>query len=386
MNSWTEPLEQFRTLLSTAGQTGETIRVTLGHLNRFARAHPEPWAVTSADTDAFLRTCRKPGTANRAATALRAFYSWALEQGRTVRNPAPEPYARWSKARDRLPEGWSQALADWQTHTRAAGITEGTVKHHKRYLHALARIAPDPFAARQADLLAFLGSAPDWAPETRRGAHTALRAFYRWASESDPPRIERDPAAGLPRVHIPATVPRPAPAELVAATLAKSDARIRLAVLLGRLAGLRRAEIAGLHVDHVQGEDLRITGKGGRTRVVPLHPDLAAALAPAVAAAKARGDGWLFPRLTPRGKQPTGQHITPAHLGKIVSRALGAGWSPHKLRHAAATAWYSADRDLLAVQQLLGHSSPSTTQRYVVLPDNALRAAVLRGGFTGSTQ
>lgn len=384
-DSWTAPLEEFRVALAAAGQTGESIRVTMGHLNRFARTQPEPWAVTSPDTDAFIRTCRKPGTANRAATSLRAFYSWALDQGLTVRNPSPPPYARWSTTRDRLPASWSQALTDWQTHTRAAGLTEGTVRHHKRYLQALARTVPDPFEARQGDLLAFLGSAPDWAPETRRAARTALRAFYRWAATSDPPRMDRNPAAGLPRVHIPATVPRPTPAALVSATLASSDARVGLAVLLGRLAGLRRAEIAGLHESRVLVDHLRITGKGGRTRVVPLHPDLAAALVPAVEAARVRGDGWLFPRLTPRTKQPTGEHITPHHLGVIVGKALGPSWSTHKLRHAAATAWYAGARDILAVQALLGHTSPSTTQRYVALPDDALRSAVMGGGFTGSS-
>ncbi|MBA2774731.1 MAG: site-specific integrase [Nocardioidaceae bacterium] len=50
---------------------------------------------------------------------------------------------------------------------------------------------------------------------------------------------------------------------------------------------------------------------------------------------------------------------------------LGAGWSGHKLRHRFATTAYAAERDLLAVQQLLGHSRPEVTARYTALPGDA---------------
>lgn len=51
--------------------------------------------------------------------------------------------------------------------------------------------------------------------------------------------------------------------------------------------------------------------------------------------------------------------------------------TPHPLRHRFATRAYAVDRDLLAVQTLLGHASPVTTRRYVAVPDESLRRTVL---------
>ena len=50
------------------------------------------------------------------------------------------------------------------------------------------------------------------------------------------------------------------------------------------------------------------------------------------------------------------------------------GWTGHKLRHRYASRGYAATRDMMAVQQALGHSSPAVTQRYVHVPSDAVRA------------
>lgn len=63
-------------------------------------------------------------------------------------------------------------------------------------------------------------------------------------------------------------------------------------------------------------------------------------------------------------------------VGKVLARLLGQGWSAHTLRHAAASRWYAVERDLRAVQELLGHSKPETTARYTAVPGDARRAAV----------
>jgi integrase/recombinase XerC len=275
------------------------------------------------------------------------------------------------------PARWCDAVTAWTTYARAAGRSGKTIRLQRHYLARLARGCPDPWRVTTDDLLAFLAR-PGWAPETRRSARAAFRAFYGWGLAAG--RIRRDPAVLLPTVHIPPTVPKTAPQNVVDGALEAADERTTRMVLLARLEGLRRAEIATLAADDVHADHLRIRGKGGRTRVVPLHPTVAVALAPAVLAARERGDGWIFPRVQARGlapPRPTGEHVTPGHVGKLVAAVLGPGWSTHALRHAAATSWYAVDRDLLAVQQLLGHSKPETTQRYVALPDDALRAAVL---------
>jgi len=107
---------------------------------------------------------------------------------------------------------------------------------------------------------------------------------------------------------------------------------------------------------------LRIIGKGRRERVLPLAGELRELLA-------ACPHGYVFPG------QIDG-HLSPAWVGKLVSAVLGPEWTTHTLRHRFATAAYAGQRDIFAVQTLLGHSRPETTMQYVQLPDDALRAAV----------
>jgi site-specific recombinase XerD len=111
---------------------------------------------------------------------------------------------------------------------------------------------------------------------------------------------------------------------------------------------------------------LRVTGKGDRTRVIPLHPTLEAALEGL--------DGWAFPG------RFNGGHVSADKVGKTLSRLLGPGWTAHTLRHRFASRAHAADRDIRAVQELLGHAKLETTQRYTAIPDGALRAAVMAVG------
>ena len=97
--------------------------------------------------------------------------------------------------------------------------------------------------------------------------------------------------------------------------------------------------------------------------MVPLADELAALIA-------RRDPGWLFP-------SPHGGHLTPHHLGKIISSHLPDGLATHTLRHRCATVAYQVTKDLRAVQELLGHSKPETTAIYTLVPDDSVRAAML---------
>lgn len=80
------------------------------------------------------------------------------------------------------------------------------------------------------------------------------------------------------------------------------------------------------------------------------------------------GDGWCFP-------SPAGAHLTDDHIGRLIARALPESWTAHTLRHRYATRVYRGSRNLRAVQQLLGHESILTTERYVAVHDDEIRAA-----------
>lgn len=116
---------------------------------------------------------------------------------------------------------------------------------------------------------------------------------------------------------------------------------------LAAFAGLRCAEIARVHGQDLAGDVLRVHGKGGKVRDVPVLPRLLDRLQAV--------EGWAFPN-------GHGSHLTPGHVSRLLSRALPEGWTGHTLRHRLATAAYAGTRDLLAVSALLGHSRPELEQ------------------------
>ena len=179
-----------------------------------------------------------------------------------------------------------------------------------------------------------------------------------------------------PRVR--ATLPRPVSEDqargLMQETGADPDAppweaardRAVLTLLYG--CGLRISEGLSLtRVDAPLAATLRITGKGGKTRQVPILPAVAEAvdaylalqpfpLAPGDALFRARRGGPL----SPRHVQATVQRLR-GRLG------LPASATPHALRHSFATHLLGAGADLRSIQELLGHASLSTTQKYTAV-------------------
>jgi site-specific recombinase XerC len=255
---------------------------------------------------------------------------------------------------------WLAGFVQW---LNAGGVSPGTVKVRSRYVGHFLVANPDPTQATSSEVAAYLAS-PGWKPETRRSARASIRVFFHWALDAG--LIDHDPTKGIRPIKVPRSLPRPAPESAVSEALLGADADTVLAVLLAAYAGLRRAEIACLHSKDIESASIRVTGKGGHERRIPIHAKLAGPLA----RAKARG-GWVFP--SPVFK---GEHVNVDYIGKRLKRALPDGYSGHTLRHRFGTMVYRADHDLRATQELLGHSSVATTQRYVEVSDDALLRAV----------
>ncbi len=264
--------------------------------------------------------------------------------------------------RGRDPMDWHAAIGAWRLWSLAGDASAQTLKTRTHYLRALAVANRGrlPFELTTDDLVAFLAQS-GWQPETRKSARGAIRAFYRWANITG--RSATDPSYLLPAVRIPPPRSKPIPPSVFAEALACADGRTRLMLQLGRFAGLRRAEIATVHTSNLLGDELRVLGKGRKIRHVPLVPVLFEQIRHAE-------PGWLFP-----GQD--GGHLSPGHVGVLMSRALPEGWVPHSLRHRAGTDWYAVERDLFAVQELLGHAKADTTRIYVETPSDARRRAVL---------
>lgn len=270
-----------------------------------------------------------------------------------------------------------EVLHAYAAECRAAGHRPATLRQRLSFL----RRAPDLLTADRGQLVAWLAQ-DHWSPETRKGARNALRSFYQWAVETGV-RAD-DPSAKLRPVRVPASAPHPTPDDVWTLAMLVATDRDQLMLLLGAHAGLRRTEIATLRWSDWRGGQLHVVGKGGKARPIgiPVSPQLGDALTLERARRQLgqAGTGW---RHQPDPESPwvfpgrDGGHLAPETVGDVLSRLLGPGWSAHSLRHRFATRAYAGQRDLLTVQKLLGHASPTTTARYAEPPADAAVAAVL---------
>ena len=248
----------------------------------------------------------------------------------------------------------------------AAGLGADTIRVRRRHLLDLERAHPDLLAVTTTDLAAWLADHP-WGHAARQQARASVRLFYGWLVDEG--ELASSPAARLPRVRHPRPKSRPTPLPVIAAALLRARPREQRMILVARYAGLRRAEVAGIHSEHLTtlpggGPAIVVRGKGGHERTVPLHPAIASVIEGL--------DGFLFPS----SRHPSG-HLDPDTVGTYVSRLLGPGWSMHSLRHRAANDWLAVSGDLIAVQELLGHASLSTTRIYLDPRQDVMTAAVL---------
>jgi integrase/recombinase XerC len=196
---------------------------------------------------------------------------------------------------------------------------------------------------------------------------SAVRGFLAWANaQAEQPRMRG------PRVKT--GVPRPiSPADAMALAGEVADdaaepwigARDWAVLLLLYGAGLRIGEALTLHGDILPlGETLRVTGKRAKTRVVPLLPQVRAAIDAYVAQAP-----WAIARDEPLFRGAKGGPLSPVMIRRAVQAArtrlgLGDRTTPHALRHSFATHLLGRGADLRALQELLGHASLSSTQVY----------------------
>ena len=201
---------------------------------------------------------------------------------------------------------------------------------------------------------------------------SALKAFLAFAREQAGTGDAAAPRLRGPRVK--KGLPRPITpddavnlAETVAEARAEGwiGARDRAVLLLLYGAGLRIAEALALTADALPlGETLRVTGKGGKQRVVPLLPIVREAVAD-----YAERQPFTLLHGSPLFRGAKGGALSPGLVQKAVLHAraalgLPATATPHALRHSFATHLLGAGADLRSLQELLGHASLGSTQIY----------------------
>lgn len=292
------------------------------------------------------------------------------------------------------------------------GLSPNTVAAYRRDLrryaaHLAARRVGDASDASERDVTSFLAGlstskhGPDERPYRASSVVrtlSAVRSFHRFLMREG--EASFDPSAVAMRPRLPRALPKPLPLEhvlkLLEAPEAATPAGIRDRALLETMygAGLRVSEVCGLDVDDLdlEGGSVRVLGKGGKEREVPLgrhgvlavgayltrsRPDLA----------RARSRSALF--LNVRGGRLTRQGVTGILADAVRRAGIRSKVSPHTLRHSFATHLLERGADVRVVQELLGHVSVGTTQVYTLVTQDHLREVYYashpraRGGAKG---
>lgn len=233
----------------------------------------------------------------------------------------------------------------------------------------------------------------------------ALRSFFRFLCREG--RLERNPLRGVKTPKVGRRLPRFLQAAEMAALLEKPETTTPLgnrdrAILETLYAtGMRVSELVGLDLSDVDCSSghVRVTGKGGKERIIPLGSEAIGAIGHYLGVSRPlllarRGDaGGGTGGVTGGGTGGTGERalflnrqgdrISPRGVRYVVNRhsaglMRGRPLSPHGVRHSFATHLLDNGADLRAVQELLGHASVSTTQIYTHITRERLRAVYQR--------
>lgn len=222
------------------------------------------------------------------------------------------------------------------------------------------------------DVVRWMSRHPEWSSSTAATYFSYLQSWHKWLCLMD--HRPDNPMVKLATPKRPERAPRPVgDDELVRLLTMRMHHRTRIMVMLAALAGFRVSEIAKVRGEDVDPQTPRIyvIGKGGKRAWVPLHP----LLVDASSSMPLRG--WWFPA----NKRRPGDHLHPKSVSDILGQAMRRGGvvgTPHALRHWYGTTLLDDGADLRTVQELLRHTSVSTTQVYTRVPDARRISAIAR--------
>jgi integrase/recombinase XerC len=281
---------------------------------------------------------------------------------------------------------WSDALRQFELHlTAERNVSPHTRRAYLGDVRQFARFAGRANPPERVDPAHVRGYLADLHarrhPSTLGRKLAAIRTFFRFLVREGVCSL--DPTAGIPAPRTPKRLPRPLAVDDCVSLMEGPESaaapdekllRDRALVELLYGAGLRVGEVASLDVrdlDLHRG-DVRVLGKGGVERVVPVPAEARAALNAYLTARRAPGllAKPLFTALRPRRDGP--RRLGVRDIRRILkARALRAGIRervhPHRLRHSYATHLLDMGADLREIQELLGHASLSTTEKYTAV-------------------
>ncbi|HEV8114111.1 MAG TPA: tyrosine recombinase [Planctomycetota bacterium] len=300
------------------------------------------------------------------------------------RTDLPAPPKKPARRRPALPDAHRDALADFLEALRVeAGLARSTLAAYRADLEtflafATARGARAPGRIRAAHIVDWLADRRDHslAEATVARGLAAVRMFLRHLTREG--RIAKDPSALIAAPNLRQSLPRMLAVDeverLLEAPLGTGWRPERDRALLEVLyaCGARVSEAVGLRTNEIEPSlrVLRLTGKGSKTRIVPLGARAKTALESWMSAGRARLPGAA--RSAHVFLTKSGRPMTRLDAWRVVKAAaaragLPTTISPHTLRHSFATHMVEGGADLRSVQEMLGHASIRTTEVYTHL-------------------
>ena len=313
----------------------------------------------------------------------------ASEPDRRGRKPSRECVAREAGPRATTLE---RRIADFLRHIELSeNVSAATVRSYQSDLGLFASFlaeweggaAPDPAKLDQMAVRAFVVEMHERGNRKSSIARrlSAIRSFGRWLERRG--LVAESPAAGIPTPRKEKRLPRHLTVDEAFAIVEAPDVstllgkRDRAILELLYASGLRVGELVALDLDDLdlRGETVRVLGKGRKERIVPVGSKARASLSEWIVASREIRQGPEAPRggralrgaslfLNRRGGRLTDRSVRRILDACVRRAAVGRRISPHVLRHSFATHLLGAGADLRAIQELLGHSSLSTTQKY----------------------
>jgi site-specific recombinase XerD len=285
---------------------------------------------------------------------------------------------------------WEEALALYDRDLAARNAAERTRRAYGVDLGQFVEWArgrgAEPGEVRHRDVRRYAAalSAAGAAPASVARKLAAIRGLFDFLVRSE--RLGQNPADLVSSPKREEKLPRLLSAEQVRALLERIPARTplelrdRAMLELAYSCGLRCEEIVDLDLDSLdyESERLRVLGKGSKERLLPVGEPAQEALRRYAARGRPalvgdRAERALF--LSKSGRRLSNSDVTRRLARWIREAAIGAGVSPHSLRHSFATHLLEGGADLRAIQELLGHASISTTQVYTRVDAARLRDA-----------
>jgi len=294
----------------------------------------------------------------------------------------------------KLEPSWSAAIGLYERDLIATASAPKTITAYRRDLGDVARwaaplgLTPETVGHRDLRRYAASLSTRGLAPSTIARKLAAIRGMYSFLLRTG--RIKQNPADLVSAPKAESKLPTVLTAEQMANLLDRVPARTPLEIRdramleLAYSCGLRSEEVISVKVDSVdfESEQISVIGKGSRHRRLPIGEPAQRALEVYLAKARPslvadRSEDALF-------LSRNGRKLSPSDVSRRLSiwvreAASAGGISPHALRHSFATHLLEGGADLRTIQELLGHSSISTTQVYTHLD-----AARLRDAYAGS--